>query len=93
MMSDDFKKIFANGGTTKLLEWLFRALVIAIIFWMRSEFATKDQYQADQAKSMGQLMEIGRTLQHVDDKLDEMSKNSDDHEKRIRTLEQHNGAH
>ena len=91
-MADDFKNFLSNGGTMKLLEWLFRGLIIAIIFWMRSEFATKDQYQADQSKSMQQLMEIGRTLQRVDDKLDENARSSEDHEKRIRNLEAHNGT-
>ena len=89
MQDDDLKKFRLNGGTTKLLEWIFRIGVLAVIFWMKSEFATKEEYQADQAKSLAQLIDIGRTLQHVNDNLDFVIKEDDDQEKRIRALESH----
>lgn len=73
------------------LIWIFRAIqvgLVLVVLWMKSEFVTKDQYTADQAKNLSELIRIGNTLTHIDDQLSILIKSTDDHENRIRKLEE-----
>lgn len=87
------RRIPKNGYLlSSVLAWAFRAAILAIILWLRSEFVTKDQYLKDQSKSLEELVKIGKTLTHIDDQLDTAAKVNDDHEKRLRELEKVDGA-
>jgi len=70
-----------------LLVWLFRMFVIGIIFWLRSEFVSKEKYLEDQGKQIEQWTKLTATLTHIDDVLVTLDKHDDDQEKRLRSIE------
>lgn len=80
---------YLGNGTSAMLVWIFRLLLITAIVWFKSEFVTKEDYLRDQGKQIDQWTKLTSAMTHIDDVLAHLDKDNDDQEKRIRDIEKH----
>lgn len=97
-MSDDSKKVWLGVGTW-LLQRSFIVAVVAAGLWVQVHFVSKpdfDFYKTDQLRQQAELNKtlygIAMSLKEITDNHTHDSKELDDHEDRIRKL-QEDGKH
>lgn len=92
-MDATWDKMKANGTwglLGRLITWVLQIVVIAVVIWAKNNFVTRDEYQKDSKETLIALIQVGKDMQKVSDKLEgyeSITKHDVELEGRIRDLE------
>lgn len=94
MADQIWDRLKTNGGLWsalgRLITWLLQIAMLAAIFWIRANFVSRDEYGKDSKETLMTLIQIGKDMQRISDKLDtyeKLTKRDDDLESRLREME------